>query len=112
MKDWLIKNVPADASKVIIQHMVAGTTAVEKATAFGISADNCFGFWDWVGGRYSVCSAVGMLPLSLQYSADVMDDFLRGAWSVDKHFYEAPFHENIPVLLGLIGIWNVSFMNC
>ena len=48
MKDWLIKNVPADASKVIIQHMVAGTTAVEKATAFGISADNCFGFWDWV----------------------------------------------------------------
>ena len=48
MKDWLIKSVPSDASKVIMQHMIAGTTAVDKATAFGISADNCFGFWDWV----------------------------------------------------------------
>ena len=55
MKDWLIKNVSADASKVIMQHMIAGTTAVDKATAFGISADNCFGFWDWVNlTRYDI----------------------------------------------------------
>lgn len=109
VRTWITANL---GSAAVRQHMVAVSTNIKLVKEFGIDPENAFGFWDWVGGRYSVCSAVGMLPLSLQYSADVMDDFLRGAWSVDKHFYEAPFHENIPVLLGLIGIWNVSFMNC
>lgn len=110
IKDWLIKNVPADAVKVIMQHMIAGTTAVDKATAFGISAENCFGFWDWVGGRFSVCSAVGMLPLSIHYGYTIMQQFLDGANDMDNHFFSAPFDQNIPVLFGLLGIWNSSFM--
>ena len=77
---------------------------------FGISADNAFGFWDWVGGRFSVCSAVGMLPLAIHYGYPVMQQFLAGAHDMDTHFYEAPLRNNIPVLLGLIGVWNSSFL--
>ena len=61
---------------------------------------NVFGFWDWVGGRYSVCSAVGIVPLSLQYSYPVMKDFLAGAHDVDMHFFNTPVRDNIPVLMG------------
>ncbi|PKI45164.1 hypothetical protein CRG98_034468 [Punica granatum] len=80
---------------------------VEK---FGIDPNNAFAFWDWVGGRYSVCSAVGVLPLSLQYGFEVVEKFLKGAQSIDQHFYTAPFEKNIPVLLGLLSVWNVSFL--
>ena len=78
--------------------------------SFGIDADNVFGFWDWVGGRYSVCSAVGVLPLSLQYGYQVMESFLAGAHDMDTHFYEAPLRNNLPVLMGLLGVWNSSFL--
>ena len=81
-----------------------------KATDFGISAENIFGFWDWVGGRFSVCSAVGVLPLALQYGYPVVQQFLAGAHDMDAHFFEAPLRGNIPVLLGLLGVWNSSFL--
>ena len=110
MKKWLVDNVPSDAASVIRQHMIAGTTAVDKAVSFGIDANNCFGFWDWVGGRFSVCSAVGVLPLSLHYGFPVMQRFLEGAYSIDMHFFSAPLQQNLPVLLGLLGLWNSSFM--
>ncbi|GMH77466.1 hypothetical protein TrRE_jg9337, partial [Triparma retinervis] len=71
---------------------------------------NVFGFWDWVGGRYSVCSAVGVVPLSLQYGFPVMEAFLKGANNVDEHFFNAPLRSNIPVILGLLGVWNSTFM--
>jgi len=61
--------------------------------SFGISADNVFGFWDWVGGRYSVTSAVGVVPLALQYGMDVVRGFLGGAHQMDRHFIEAPLAE-------------------
>ncbi|KAF4357973.1 hypothetical protein F8388_008481 [Cannabis sativa] len=80
---------------------------VEK---FGIDPNNAFAFWDWVGGRYSVCSAVGVLPLSLQYGFPIVEKFLKGAASIDQHFYSAPHEKNIPVLLGLLSVWNVSFL--
>ncbi len=64
-----------------------------------------------MGGRYSVCSAVGMLPLSLQYGFDIMENFLQGANNMDDHFREAPFESNLPVLTGLFSVWNVSFLN-
>lgn len=80
---------------------------VEK---FGIDPNNAFAFWDWVGGRYSVCSAVGVLPLSLQYGFSIVEKFLKGASSIDQHFYTAPYERNIPVLLGLLSVWNVSFL--
>jgi len=81
---------------------------------FGIDADNVFGFWDWVGGRFSVCSAVGVMPLSLQYGFPIVQSFLSGAHSMDLHFLEAPLRSNLPVLLGLLGLWNSSFLghNC
>lgn len=90
--------------------MSAVSTNLELVSAFGIDAARVFGFWDWVGGRYSVCSAVGMLPLSLHYGYDVMRRFLEGAHAVDEHFRSAAFDRNIPVLLGLIGVWNSSFL--
>lgn len=77
---------------------------------FGIAPDNVFGFWDWVGGRYSVCSAVGVLPLALQYGSSVVQAFLAGAHDMDTHFFESPLRTNLPVLLGLLGLWNSSFL--
>lgn len=68
------------------------------------------GFWDWVGGRYSVSSAVGILPLSCQYGYDVCAEFLAGAHDMDQHLLTAPFRSNLPVLMGLLGIWNTSFL--
>lgn len=111
VKKWLLDNIKGPKSEdVIRQHMIAVSSAIPKAVDFGVSADNVFGFWDWVGGRFSVCSAVGVLPLSLQYGFPVVETFLAGAHDMDTHFFEAPLRANIPVLLGLIGIWNSSFM--
>jgi glucose-6-phosphate isomerase len=114
VKNWLetyrAANLSSvDASTMIRQHMVAVSTAIPKAVAFGIAEDNIFGFWDWVGGRFSVCSAVGMLPLAIQYGMPVMRTFLEGAHAMDTHFFNAPMKENLPVLLGLLGVWNSTF---
>ena len=79
------------------------STAIPKAVDFGIAAENVFGFWDWVGGRFSVSSAVGVVPLSIQYGFSVVQSFLDGMHDMDTHFFEAPLRANIPVLLGLIG---------
>lgn len=111
LKRWLIDNITGYNEKDIIrQHMVAVSSAIPKAVDFGISAENVFGFWDWVGGRYSVCSAVGVLPLSLQYGFPIVQQFLAGAHNMDQHFLEAPLRVNFPVLLGLLGVWNSSFL--
>lgn len=114
VKNWLetyrAANLSSvDASTMIAQHMVAVSTAIPKAVAFGIAEDNIFGFWDWVGGRFSVCSAVGMLPLAIQYGMPIMRSFLDGAHNMDTHFFEAPMKANLPVLLGLLGVWNSTF---
>jgi glucose-6-phosphate isomerase len=113
-KKWLLDGLAAqgvtDADEIVKKHIVAVSTAREKVVAFGIDPANMFGFWDWVGGRFSVCSAVGVLPLSLQYSYEVVSDFLNGAHNIDEHFFDAPLRENIPVLLGLLGVWNSTFM--
>merc|ERR1711963_891660 len=69
-----------------------------------------FGFWEWVGGRYSVCSAVGVLPLALQYGFPVVERFLQGAADMDDHFRTAPFQDNLPVLMGLLSVWNTTFL--
>ncbi|GMH05215.1 hypothetical protein Nepgr_007055 [Nepenthes gracilis] len=107
LREWISTALgPAAVSK----HMVAVSTNLTLVEKFGIDPNNAFAFWDWVGGRYSVCSAVGMLPLSLQYGFPVVEKFLRGASSIDQHFYSAPFQKNLPVLLGLLSVWNVSFL--
>ncbi|RYH24010.1 hypothetical protein EON65_17180 [archaeon] len=111
VRSWLLEHISkADRKTVIRQHMVAISTAIPRVVDFGIAQENIFGFWDWVGGRYSVCSAVGMLPLAIHYSFHVMKEFLAGAHDMDAHFFEAPLRVNFPVLLGLLGVWNSSFM--
>ena len=87
---WLTNSGKASDEEIISHHMCAVSTNTEKVTEFGIDQKNMFEFWDWVGGRYSVSSAVGLLPLSLQYSYEVMSDFLDGAHDIDMHFLHAP----------------------
>lgn len=86
-------------------HVIAVSANREGAIEFGIAPDNIFDFWDWVGGRYSVWSAVG-LSLQIAYGPDAFDEFLGGAAIMDAHFAQADFGENLPVLMALIGIWN------
>merc|ERR1719157_24296 len=113
-KKWIIDGLAAkgftDEKEIASKHVIAVSTAVSKCVDFGIDQSNIFGFWSWVGGRFSVCSAVGIVPLSLQYSYDVMSNFLDGAHDMDEHFFDAPLRENIPVLLGLLGVWNSTFL--
>lgn len=92
------------------KHMIAVSTNLKGVADFGINPDNTFGFWDWVGGRYSVSSAVGLVPLALQYGFDAVEDFLAGARDIDQHFQNAPLRENLPVILGMLGVWNSSFL--
>jgi glucose-6-phosphate isomerase len=86
-------------------HFAAVSTALDKVAAFGISADRVFGFWDWVGGRYSLWSAIG-LPIMIAIGQENFVRFLDGAHDLDHHFAEAPLTGNLPVLLGLIGFWH------
>ena len=89
----------------VAHHFAAVSTALDKVDAFGIAADRVFGFWDWVGGRYSLWSAIG-LPVMIAIGRDSFDRFLDGAHDLDMHFAEAPLAGNLPVLMGLIGFWH------
>ncbi|MGG7518927.1 glucose-6-phosphate isomerase [Allorhizobium undicola] len=91
-------------------HFAAVSTALDKVGAFGIGSDRVFGFWDWVGGRYSIWSAIG-LPLMIAVGADNFDQFLSGAHAVDNHFRTAPFRQNLPMLLGLIGFYHRNVLD-
>ena len=105
---WLVAQCGAEAPA---RHFVAVSTNVAAVTAFGIDAANMFPFWDWVGGRYSVWSAVG-LALALAIGADGFDAFLAGGHAMDRHFCEAPLEANMPVLLAMLGIWYRNFCEC
>uniref|UniRef100_A0A7S2D0L9 Glucose-6-phosphate isomerase n=1 Tax=Octactis speculum TaxID=3111310 RepID=A0A7S2D0L9_9STRA len=110
IKSWLVEGIPSvSAEEVTRRHVIACSSALEKTAAFGIDPANVFGFWDWVGGRFSVHSAVGMCPLALHYGLPVLEGFLAGAHAMDVHFLNTPLEENMPVLLGLFGLWNSSF---
>ena len=91
--------------KSVGAHFAAISTALDKVAAFGIARDRIFGFWDWVGGRYSIWSAIG-LPLMIAIGSQNFVAFLRGAHAMDEHFRKAPLAKNLPVWLGLIGIWH------
>ncbi|KAL8523754.1 hypothetical protein ACS0TY_013645 [Phlomoides rotata] len=107
LREWISAALGPQA---VAKHMVAVSTNLTLVEKFGIDPENAFAFWDWVGGRYSVCSAVGVLPLSLQYGFEVVERFLKGASSIDQHFHSTPFEKNLPVVLGLLSVWNVSFL--
>jgi glucose-6-phosphate isomerase len=104
-RSWLVDALGEDA---VQHHFVALSTNLDEVTAFGIDADNVFGFWDWVGGRYSVDSAIG-LSLMLGIGPDGFADLLAGFRLVDEHFRTAPVEANAPMLLGLLGVWYSNF---
>ncbi|MDY0150133.1 MAG: glucose-6-phosphate isomerase [Kiritimatiellia bacterium] len=105
-KAWLLEAL-GDAAAVA-KHFVAVSTATEKVQTFGIDQANMFGFWDWVGGRYSLASAIG-LPLMIAIGPENFIRMLEGFHEMDRHFAEAPFDQNLPVLLALLGIWYGNF---
>ncbi|QYJ78088.1 glucose-6-phosphate isomerase [Shewanella acanthi] len=94
----------------VAKHFVAVTSNVAKATEFGIDAKNIFPMWDWVGGRYSLWSAIG-LPIALLIGMDNFKALLKGAQQMDKHFAEAPLTENMPVIMGMLSLWYGNFFN-
>ena len=108
-KKWVLEGLK-DHPDAVKKHFVAVSTAKEKVEAFGIDPANMFGFWDWVGGRYSATSAVGGVPLSLYLGFENFKKILEGAFWMDNHFLNAPVEQNVPVLSGLIDIWNINFM--
>ena len=100
---WLVEGLGGDEGAVA-RHFVAVSTNASEVAAFGIDPANMFGFWDWVGGRYSLDSAIG-LSLMVAIGAEQFGELLAGFRSIDEHFRSAPFDRNLPVLLGLVGIW-------
>ncbi len=92
----------------VARHFVAVSTNAERVTAFGIDPNNMFGFWDWVGGRYSLWSAIG-LPIALAVGFDRFIELLEGAHAMDEHFRTADIAHNMPALLGLLGVWYANF---
>jgi len=105
-RSWLVDQSGDDAA--VMRHFVAVSTNTERVTSFGIHPDNMFGFWDWVGGRYSVWSAVG-LPVALMIGMDGFEQFLDGACAMDEHFRLTPFEANMPVIMAMLGIWYNDF---
>ncbi|MGE0598280.1 MAG: glucose-6-phosphate isomerase [Dehalococcoidia bacterium] len=106
-RDWLVQRT-ADHSAVK-HHFVAVSTNLDEVRKFGIAEENAFEMWDWVGGRFSLDSAIG-LSLMVAIGPERFDEMLRGFRSIDEHFRTAPFSSNLPVLLGLVGIWNTNFL--
>ena len=106
-KRWLLEAFDGDSSAVA-KHFVAVSTNAEKVAEFGIDPANMFGFWDWVGGRYSVDSAIGLSLMAVIGPLDFMR-FLEGFRAMDEHFRATPFDRNLPVLMALLGIWYVNF---
>ena len=104
---WLAGFAPDD--KALARHFVAVTAEVDRARGFGIPRDNIFRIWDWVGGRFSLWSAIG-LPIALYLGHERFLELLEGAHAMDEHFRQAPLAGNAPVLLGLIAVWNATFL--
>ncbi len=106
-RDWALKGLGGDP-KAVAKHFVAVSTNAEKVAAFGIDTANMFGFWDWVGGRYSMDSAIGLSTM-LAVGPENFRAMLAGFHEMDEHFRTAPFEKNLPVLMGLLAVWNNDF---
>jgi len=107
-RDWSLKGLGGDP-KAVAKHFVAVSTNAEKVSAFGIDTENMFGFWDWVGGRYSMDSAIGLSTM-LAIGPENFRAMLKGFHEMDEHFRTAPFERNLPVLMGLLSVWNNDFL--
>lgn len=105
-KDWFLKHSKDESA--IANHFIALSTNKESVVKFGIDSDNMFEFWDWVGGRYSLWSSIGM-SIACAVGYDNFQELLKGAEAMDKHFRETEFENNIPVLLAMLGVWYTNF---
>ncbi len=103
---WLVEELGDELA--VAKHFAAVSTNLKATSEFGINPDNVFEFWDWVGGRYSLWSAIG-LPIALYIGMDRFEELLGGAHAMDQHFRSAPLEQNIPVLMGMLGIWYGNF---
>jgi glucose-6-phosphate isomerase len=108
-RNWLVEELGSEAA--VAQHFAAVSTNLKATAAFGINPANVFEFWDWVGGRYSLWSAIG-LPIALFVGMDKFEELLAGAHAMDEHFRTAPLAQNMPVLMGMLGIWYGDFFGC
>jgi glucose-6-phosphate isomerase len=108
-RDWSLKSLGGD-EKAVAKHFVAVSTNAEEVSKFGIDTANMFGFWDWVGGRYSMDSAIGLSTL-LAIGPDNFRSMLSGFHQMDEHFRTTPFERNLPVLLGLLTVWYTDFFD-
>ena len=108
-RDWSVKGLGGDESSVA-KHFVAVSTNAEGVSKFGIDTANMFGFWDWVGGRYSMDSAIGLATM-LAIGPDNFHQLLDGFHQMDEHFRSTPLEKNLPVLLGLLGLWYTDFFD-
>ncbi len=106
-RQWLVDKLGEDA---VSKHFVAISTNTKEVAAFGINPDNMFVFWDWVGGRYSLWSSIG-LSVMLAIGYDGFIELLSGAFEMDMHFWHTPYEKNLPVLMGLIGYWYTNYLN-
>ena len=107
-RDWALKGLGGD-EKAVAKHFVAVSTNAAEVAKFGIDTQNMFGFWDWVGGRYSMDSAIGLSTM-LAIGPENFRAMLSGFHQMDEHFRTAPFDRNLPVLLGLLGVWYTNFL--
>jgi glucose-6-phosphate isomerase len=105
---WVVDAVGEEA---VARHFVAVSTNAEQVEAFGIDTDNMFGFWDWVGGRYSMDSAIGLTTM-IAIGPEGYDELLSGFRAMDEHFATAPLEQNLPVLMGMLGVWYADFFGC
>ena len=105
-REWLLKRI--GEGNQLAKHMVAVTSNTEAAVAYGVARENIFKMWDWVGGRYSMWSAIGLATV-IAIGPEHFEDMLRGAYEADRHFREAPLDQNIPVIMALLGIWYNNF---
>ena len=105
-RQWFLDAAKDEAA--IAKHFAALSTNKKDVEKFGIDSDNMFGFWDWVGGRYSLWSAIG-LSIALYVGFDTFEELLDGAHAMDQHFHDTPLDQNLPVILGLVGIWYNNF---
>ncbi|QBQ56643.1 glucose-6-phosphate isomerase [Nitrosococcus wardiae] len=106
-REWFLRGAPSE--KAIAKHFVAVSTNRAEVEKFGIDPHNMFEFWDWVGGRYSLWSAIG-LSIALSLGMDNFEQLLEGAHGMDEHFRETPFEQNMPVIAAMLGVWNINFI--
>ena len=110
-REWLLTQLHSSGATeaAVQQHFTAVSTNLEATSKFGIVPERVFGFWDWVGGRYSLWSAIG-LPIALAVGFDRFDELLAGAYEMDEHFRTAPLERNMPAVAALTGLWHISFL--